>query len=239
MPRTLRILLAATLLAATALSCGEPASPPYEGPFEPLPEGCTGDREPVGIDDTTALGVPRELLAGVVGEWHGELTWLPEGAPPEWSVSVDPGTVPVHLTITAGSAIETVVSRPREGGRLYCPTVLDVLAELHVRTDDGLLDERWEVALRRMEGVPDWSWHRSAVVDVASTVSWSPSVSATLADPEQFVRVTRIEEGVVRGDRMQLTGAVGTKAFLPTSVVDGAEEGGWLAHMVATVEAHR
>lgn len=131
-----------TEAATTGPESTEAATTEAESAYEDCPRTIT---ILAGPDNVGPLGIPpSQILEVNLGEYHGTLTWNGEGFPTE--------PIPFTLTITyeGGELRDIDVERPpicHEDFACSCTDKLELDVVIRLTSDDGRLNERWEVVL--------------------------------------------------------------------------------------------
>lgn len=109
---------------------------------------CTFTDRPIGLSDSTPLGVSAaDLLAYVSGTRFATLTW---GTSPDPSVTVYPtGTTTLTIDVTP---MDGAITYSQADGGLCGPGTLTIPATVHFVTADGGFNETWQESLSSFDG---------------------------------------------------------------------------------------
>ena len=139
---------------------------------------CIEERLPIALSDPGPWGAtPAEVFFRAEGERLGTWTWLGGGELLDVSPATGEVAFTAELTFTADQAI-AIDPTKRGSGRLYCLGAMEVTGNLTIQTDDGAINEMFEVVAVAEEATPDLV---SVTVDLGQ-VDWQGAITIAASD---------------------------------------------------------
>lgn len=182
------------------------------------------------LEDLDAVGptglLPRDVLEASEGAFSGGMTWLAEG-PVRYSGALGP--IPLTIEVTyAGGEIRDVdaelVTPCQHDGPCPCEDRLEIDMEMRVRSDDGVLDEAWTVAVHHQPSYDGFGSNGTSIYhrfDPDETQGSLSRASFTLSDDvvlDEMVATGEFRGGSLAGGfnvQVALGGAGGGIGFGP------------------------
>ena len=201
-PLNASFLLVSLILTAGG-GCSASSTSNASGPdaSESLGSGtCTFTDRPIGLNDSTPLGVTAaQLLAYVSGTRFATLTW---GTSPDPSVTVYPtGTTTLTIDVTA---MDGAITYSQADGGLCGRGTLTIPATVHFVTADGGFNETWQESLSSFDGQSLTFSHDLQRTPPTGTFRVTSTANHTSVSTETTLTATFSEQGA-RGDVQYVT----------------------------------